>query len=81
VASWSPKSHPNGNCRRANKKYAGASDKQMKDPGLFTDSTGEGMAGSIDVSLESQQKLKETLYNGSKGCTELWVKPQPCTGP
>jgi predicted RNA-binding Zn-ribbon protein involved in translation (DUF1610 family) len=38
------------------------------DPGLFTDSTGEGMAGAIDLSLESQQKLKETLYNGSKAC-------------
>jgi predicted RNA-binding Zn-ribbon protein involved in translation (DUF1610 family) len=38
------------------------------DPGLFTDSTGEGMAGSIDVSLETQQNLKETLYNGSKAC-------------
>jgi hypothetical protein len=29
-----------------------------QDPGLFTDATGEGIAGSIDVSLESQQKLK-----------------------
>lgn len=38
------------------------------DPGLFTDATGEGMAGAIDLSLESQQKLKETLYNGSKAC-------------
>ena len=31
------------------------------DPGLFTDSTGEGMAGATDVSLE-------TVYNGSKSC-------------
>lgn len=40
----------------------------MKDPGLFTDSTGEGMAAAEDVTLETQQKLKETLYNGSKAC-------------
>ena len=40
-----------------------------KDPGLFTDSTGEGMAGAEDVSLETQRDLKNTLYNGSKGCT------------
>ena len=32
-----------------------------KDPGLFTDSTGEGMAGATDVRLE-------TIYNGSKAC-------------
>ena len=38
------------------------------DPGLFTDSTGEGMAGTVDLSLESQQNLKKTLYNGSKAC-------------
>jgi hypothetical protein len=40
----------------------------IKDPGLFTDSTGEGMAGAIDISLETQQNLKETQYNGSKAC-------------
>ena len=40
----------------------------MKDPGLFTDSTGDGMAGAMDVSLETQQQLKETVYNGSKAC-------------
>lgn len=40
----------------------------MKDPGLFTDSTGEGMAGAEDVSLETQQALKNTVYNGSKAC-------------
>jgi uncharacterized OB-fold protein len=38
------------------------------DPGLFTDSTGEGMAGAEDVSLSTQQELKGTLYNGSKSC-------------
>jgi predicted RNA-binding Zn-ribbon protein involved in translation (DUF1610 family) len=32
-----------------------------KDPGLFTDSTGEGMAGATDVSLG-------TVYNGTKSC-------------
>ena len=30
------------------------------DVGLFTDATGEGMAGATDVSLE-------TIYNGSRG--------------
>ena len=49
----------------------------IKDPGLFTDSTGEGMAGSIDLSLESQQNLKETLYNGSKGCKSCGLNLNP----
>ena len=40
----------------------------MKEPGLLTDSTGDGMAGAEDVSLETQQYLKHTVYNGSKGC-------------
>ena len=39
------------------------------DPGLFTDSTGEGMAGATDVSLQTQKDLKNTVYNGSKACT------------
>lgn len=38
------------------------------DPGLLTDSTGEGMSGAEDVSLLTQQKLKNTVYNGSKKC-------------
>lgn len=38
------------------------------DPGLFTDSTGEGMTGATDVSLETQKELKETIYNGTRGC-------------
>ena len=38
------------------------------DPGLFTDSTGEGMAGAEDVSLETQKDLSKTVYNGSKAC-------------
>ena len=39
-----------------------------KDPGLYTDSTGEGMAGAEDVSLETQRELAKTLYNGDKSC-------------
>jgi hypothetical protein len=39
------------------------------DPGLFTDSTGEGMSGAEDVALETQRDLKNTQYNGSKVCT------------
>ena len=38
------------------------------DPGLYTDSTGEGMAGAEDVSLETQRDLKKTMYNGSTSC-------------
>lgn len=38
------------------------------DPGLFTDSTGEGMAGAEDVSLVTQQMFRDTLYNGTKVC-------------
>lgn len=38
------------------------------DPGLFTDSTGDGMAGAEDVRYSTQQDLKKTLYVGSKGC-------------
>lgn len=36
----------------------------VMDPGLFTDSTGEGMAGATDVRLSTQK----TIYNGSKNC-------------
>jgi hypothetical protein len=39
------------------------------DPGLFTDSTGEGMAGAEDVRLSTQNDLKRTVYNGSKACS------------
>ena len=38
------------------------------DPGLFTDSTGEGMAGATDVSLQTQKDLNKTVYNGDKAC-------------
>jgi hypothetical protein len=37
------------------------------DPGLFTDSTGDGMAGAEDVRSDTQKELK-TVYNGSRGC-------------
>ena len=40
------------------------------DPGLLTDSTGEGMAGAEDVRYSTQQALKQTMYNGSKECTK-----------
>jgi len=39
------------------------------DPGLFTDSTGEGMAGAEDVALSTQKELKRTIYNGDRVCT------------
>lgn len=42
----------------------------MIDPGLMTDSTGEGMAGASDVALTTQQNLKDTYYNGSKPCLD-----------
>lgn len=38
------------------------------DPGLFTDSTGEGMAGATDVSLQTQKDLNQTTYVGDKAC-------------
>jgi hypothetical protein len=47
------------------------------DPGLLTDSTGEGMSGANDVSLETQQDLKKTYYNGSKPCIECGLSMNP----
>lgn len=38
------------------------------DPGLFTDSTGDGESGAHDVSLETQRDLSQTIYNGDKAC-------------
>ena len=38
------------------------------DPGLFTDSTGEGMAGATDPKLSTQRELKEIIYNGTNVC-------------
>jgi len=49
----------------------------INDPGLFTDSTVEGMAGAEDVSLEAQQALKETVYNGSKSCQACGMLMNP----
>lgn len=48
-----------------------------KDPGLFTDSTGEGMAGATDVSLETQKKLYQTFYNGDRACTDCGMRIDP----
>lgn len=47
------------------------------DPGLMTDSTGEGMPGATDVSLFTQQNLKKTYYNGSKPCLECGLHLDP----
>lgn len=47
------------------------------DPGLFTDSTGEGMAGATDVSLSTQNDLKNTIYNGSKSCSSCGSMMNP----
>jgi hypothetical protein len=48
-----------------------------KDPGLFTDSTGEGMAGATDVSLATQRDLRSTIYNGTKSCTKCGIPMDP----
>ena len=48
-----------------------------RDPGLYTDSTGEGMAGAEDVSLETQKELKGTQYNGTKSCTKCGMSIDP----
>lgn len=48
-----------------------------KDPGLLTDSTGDGMAGAIDVSFETQQNYKKTLYNGSSTCKACGYQATP----
>jgi predicted RNA-binding Zn-ribbon protein involved in translation (DUF1610 family) len=47
------------------------------DPGLFTDSTGEGMAGAEDVSLETEKELGATVYNGSKPCKSCGLLLNP----
>lgn len=49
----------------------------MIDPGLMTDSTGEGMAGAEDMSLVTQQKFKGTYYNGTKPCYECGLAMNP----
>jgi hypothetical protein len=48
-----------------------------KDPGLLTDSTGEGMSGATDVKLETQKDLSKTYYNGSKPCIECGLLLNP----
>ena len=47
------------------------------DPGLLTDSTGEGMAGATDIRLETQRDLEKTYYNGSKPCIECGLVLNP----
>jgi hypothetical protein len=47
------------------------------DPGLLTDSTGEGMAGATDVKLQTQKDLNTTYYNGSKPCIECGLTLNP----
>lgn len=49
----------------------------MIDPGLLTDSTGDGMAGATDVSLNTQKMLAKTYYNGSKPCIECGLQIDP----
>lgn len=51
----------------------------MIDPGLMTDSTGDGMAGAIDVSLLTQKNLKQTYYNGTKPCLTCGLLLDPYT--
>jgi len=46
------------------------------DPGLFTDATGEGMAGAEDVKLETQRTLG-TVYNGSTNCKACGMMLNP----
>lgn len=45
----------------------------MNDPGLFTDSTGEGMTGASDVQFATQK----TIYNGSKTCKNCGYTMDP----
>jgi hypothetical protein len=47
------------------------------DPGLMTDSTGEGEYGTHDVSLFTQKNMKETYYNGSKPCMDCGLMLDP----
>lgn len=47
------------------------------DPGLFTDSTGDGEAGAHDVSLETQRQLAQTIYNGDKACKSCGRRIDP----
>jgi len=49
------------------------------DPGLMTDSSGDGMAGAKDVSLSTQLNLKKTMYNGTKPCLDCGLSLDPYT--
>ena len=49
----------------------------MIDPGVMTDSTGEGMAGATDVNLLTQKNLKKTYYNGTKPCLACGLMLDP----
>lgn len=51
----------------------------MSDPGLMTDSTGEGMSGAMDVAFGTQQNFKNTLYNGTKVCSACGLQLDPYT--
>lgn len=48
-----------------------------KDPGLLTDSTGDGESGAHDVSLEAQRQLATTIYNGDKACKSCGRRIDP----
>jgi hypothetical protein len=47
------------------------------DPGLYTDSTGEGMAGAEDVSLQTQKDLSKTNYVGDRPCKACGMRIDP----
>jgi len=49
----------------------------INDPGLYTDSTGDGMAGAMDVSLQTQRDLSKTIYNGDKACKACGARIDP----
>jgi hypothetical protein len=49
----------------------------INDPGLFTDSTGEGMAGAEDVRLDTQREMGKTQYNGDNSCTKCGMAIDP----
>jgi predicted RNA-binding Zn-ribbon protein involved in translation (DUF1610 family) len=49
----------------------------VKDPGLMTDSTGDGIYGNTDVKYSTQQAMKNTVYNGSGSCKDCGYQIQP----
>jgi predicted RNA-binding Zn-ribbon protein involved in translation (DUF1610 family) len=48
-----------------------------RDPSLFTDSTGDGMAGAQDIPLSAQRAMKQTFYSGSKLCLDCGTELTP----